>query len=84
MQKIHSYYTGNDEPATRTSNNDLETKLIAGQPGATARGRRRQQGRPMGPVGFLLESVHLQAAGMGEDLIIRRQGHADVDIDGLP
>ena len=82
-QRIPSLYTQKGAPAPRSSNVELVIKLIARQPGTIARARTRRQCRLLGPIGFLLESAHLQASALGHDMIVRRWGCADIDSDGL-
>lgn len=41
--------------------------VVAGPPGSSQRMLARRKCKPLGPVGFLLESAHLQAAAIGHD-----------------
>ena len=52
------------------SYDDLRHKQVAGEPATKHRATIRRQCKPRGPVGHLLESVHMQAASMdGEGTI---------------
>ena len=55
-------------------------KMIAEEPGTSQRTRIKKECKPLGPVGFLLETVHMQASAMDDKKIIHQQTQAPIDL----
>ena len=70
IKDIYKGYQKRNEPGIYKNEEDLKGRIIAGEPGTTNRARQRRRRRPHGPVGFLLESLFLQAAALSPDLVI--------------
>ena len=58
----------------------LRNKELAGDPATAERAKVRNQCKPKGPTGFLLESIHMQAATLNENLTIQQWDQQDVEI----
>ena len=66
IKTICQAYKQRKEPGIHMDEEQLRNKKVAGDPATTERAEIRNQCSPKGPVGFLLESLHLQAATMDE------------------
>ena len=84
IRRIYDKYAQNQEPATTASMNDIAEKCFTGEPGSLEQSTARAQCHPKGPVGYLLESVHLQAAALDRNLVIKQHNQPDIDIRGAP
>ena len=62
----------------------LRNKKVAGDPATTERAEIRNQCSPKGPVGFLLESLHLQAASMDEGYKVQQNNQQSIDLVNGP
>ena len=62
----------------------LEAKKVAGGPATADRAEIRNQCSPKGPVGFLLESLHLQAATMDEGYKVQQHNQQRIDLVNGP
>jgi hypothetical protein len=51
----------------------LREKEVAEEPGTSTRTKMRRECNPKGPVGYMLETVHLQASAMDDDFKIHQQ-----------
>lgn len=49
----------------------LKRKVIAGEPASPERAKVRRQCKPYGPIGLLLESIHMNTAVLDEELQIQ-------------
>ena len=64
--------------------NDQQPKDEGGDPGTKARAKLRNQCKPQGPCGLLLESIHLQSASLDELFQIRQFNQQPVEVVGGP
>ena len=62
----------------------LRMKTQAGEPATPERGRLRKQCNPQGPIGFLLETVHMQASTLDEDFIVRQWNQPPISVFRTP
>ena len=53
---------------------------MGGDPATAGRARVRKQCKPQGPVGLLLESIHLQAAALDEEYRILQFNQQAIDV----
>ena len=58
----------------------LSNKKVAGDPATAERALIRNQCAPKGPAGFLLESLHLQAATMDERYKVQQHNQQSIDL----
>ena len=58
----------------------LRNKELAGDPATAERAKVRNQCEPKGPIGFLLESIHMQAATLNENLTIQQWDQQDIEV----
>ena len=84
IDEIYEGYHENDEPGCYRGLEELKDRTIAGEPGTAQRGRLRKRCKPFGPVGFLLESIFLQAAGMDCNYEIRQWNQPTIQIWQAP
>ena len=72
IDKILSEYRRRKEPGTeeRLAADDLEEgltwKVIAGEPASPERAKVRRQFKSYGPIGLLLDSIHMNRSGVGQ------------------
>ena len=59
-------------------------KRIAGDLATAERAEVRNQCKPKGPVGFLLESLHLQAATLNENYTIQQWNQQSIELINGP
>ena len=64
VKEIYEGYRKRNEPGIYKDDEDLKDRIIAGEPGTKQRSRQRKRCKPHGLVGFLLESLFLQAAAL--------------------
>lgn len=83
-KEIYSRYQEQEEPATKHTDEGLQSKDEFGPPASKERANLRRQRRPHGPVGLLMETAHLQAAGMADRLIVKQWNQPAVDILQAP
>ena len=62
----------------------LKRNVIAGHPASPERAKIRRQCKPFGPVGLMLESIHMNAATIDEDLEIQQYNQAPIKIIEAP
>ena len=72
IQEIYSKYKEGDEPATKHNKEDLLGKDVHGPPASKERASLRKQCKPHGPVGLLMETMHLQTAGLTDKFIVKQ------------
>ena len=84
VREIFDIYRQNGEPATLADQGNLASKRDGGDPGTMPRARLRNQCKPKGPIGYLLESLHLQAAALDEDFCIVKAGQAKISVQKTP
>ena len=68
VKEIYERYANNKELGIDIDEEHLMNKTIAGEPATPERAKLRKECNPQCPVGFLLESLHLQAATMNQFL----------------
>ena len=86
IQDIFNKYKDDGRPAICEDGNDmkLNSKILAGEPTSKTRATLRSQCNPQGPVGYMLESVHLQAAMMDTSYKIHQHNQPSVDTMEVP
>lgn len=62
----------------------LRDKDVAGEPGTSHRGKMRKQCKPKGPVVYLLETLHLDAAVLDESKTIYQYNQPPLNIEHAP
>lgn len=76
VEEITDLYRKKKEPGTTQSlgggYEDLRDEEIAGEPTTKGRATPRRQCEPHGPIGLMLEPVHLNVAVIDDDLYIRQ------------
>ena len=72
INRIMKKYKDNEEPGTHKNDEQLKSKKVAGAPTSNERSSIRKQCNVKGPVGYLLESMHRNAATVDTDFIIRQ------------
>ena len=83
-KEILEEYRKRGEPGCYKGEEDLATREIAGEPGTPQRSRLRKRCKPQGPIGFLLESLFLQAAAVGGAFHIKQWNQPDIAIREAP
>ena len=73
-----------DEPGTIADEEELRLRMPAGDPTTKQRMEMRKQCKPKGPMGYLLESIYLQAASMNEKFVIKQHNQPDISIIETP
>ena len=84
VQDICEKYKDKDEPATKHTEKDLLGKDVVGPAASKERASLRKQCRPHGPVGLLLETMHLQTAALTDQVIIKQWNQPAIDIMQAP
>ena len=83
IEENHQLYKEAGEPGILKANQSKEEQLkkeIAEEPGTSQRTRVKKECKPLGPVGLLLETVHMQAAAMDDKKVIHQQNQAPIDL----
>ena len=80
MKEIYEHFKNKKEQGIFQDEDRLRTKSLGGDPATSERPKCWKESKAKGPVGFLLESMRLQAAGMDEDFAMRQTNQAPVDI----
>ena len=80
VKTIMGAYKRRGEPGMHQDEDQLRNKELAGDPATAERAKVRNQCKPKGPIGFLLESIHMQAATLNEHLTIQQWDQQDVEI----
>ena len=60
--------------------NEQLNKVIAEEPGTSQTTKVKKECTPLGPVGFLVETIHMQASVMDDKKIIHQQNQAPIDL----
>ena len=60
--EIMEAYKEKGEPGIFKDNEQLKMKTQGGEPMAHERAEKRRQCNPQGPIGYLLETAHIQAS----------------------
>ena len=86
IQDIFNKYKDDGHPAIGEGSDDmnLSSKVLAGEPTSKTRATLRSQCSPQGPVGYMLESIHLQAAMMDAGYKIHQHNQPSVDTMEVP
>ena len=86
IKDIFTKYHEQGHPAICNDDKDPEIgkKVLGGEPTSKARATLRSQCKPQGPVGFMLESLHIQAAMMDDTYKIHQFNQPCVDILEVP
>ena len=77
---ILAVYRSKGEPGMHQHDEQLRDKALAGDPATAERAKVRNQCKPKGPIGFLLESIHMQAATLNDNLTIQQWDQQDIEI----
>ena len=87
INDILEIYRDREEPGisgTEIDNEELSNKEIAEEPGSSQRGKMRKQCDPKGPVGFLLETLHLNGSVLDVNKTIRQYNQPPLNIEHGP
>ena len=76
-------YRAKGGPGTKVEEEDLKAKEVAAEPGSAERGNKRKECDPKGPIGLLLESLHLHAAALDMDYNLVKWNEPDIQIDRM-
>ena len=68
------------EPGVFTAEDAATPKQDGGDPATKARAALRKKCKPMGPIGLLLEAIHLQAASMDGSWTIRQLNQQPIEL----
>ena len=82
--EIMEKYREMHEPGCYTTADELKEKPLAGAPCTPERARLKKQCRPQGPIGLLLESIHLQAATIDRDFNIHQWNQPAIQLTKAP
>jgi hypothetical protein len=80
VKQIMQEYSKRGEPGMHRDEEQLRGKVLAGDPATAERAEVRNQCKPKGPIGFLLESIHMQAATLNEDLTIQQWNQQGIEL----
>ena len=58
----------------------MHRKKVAEEPGVSERTKMRRQCNPKGPIGYVLETVHLQGSAMDDGMRIHQHNQAPIDL----
>ena len=77
---IYRKYQQLKEPGIHRAKDETCPKKDGGDPATPARSAIRKGCKPLGPIGLLLESVHLQAASIDQQWRVRQYNQQPIDI----
>ena len=77
---IFRKYQERNEPGVFREEDDKKPKVDGGDPATKARSAIRRGCKPMGPIGLLLESIHLQAASLDPSWRIVQYNQQPIDL----
>ena len=77
---IYRKYQQLREPGIHKAKDETTPKYEGGDPATPARAASRKPCRPLGPIGLLLESVHLQSAAIDQQWRVRQYNQQPIDI----
>ena len=80
VKTIMAAHRRREEPGMHQDEEQLRNKELAGDPATAERAKVRNQCKPKGPIGFLLESIHMHAATLNENLTIQQWDQQDIEI----
>ena len=83
-KEIMEEYKKRGEPGAFISDEELRKKTPGGEPTTTERAEMRRRCKPQGPVGYLLETAHLQASSIDDSFTIKQWNQPNVDILRTP
>ena len=72
-QEIYQLYKQRGEPGIFQPQDELGPRMVGGDPATPARSELRKMCKPMGPIGLLLEAVHLQSSSVDPSWRIRQE-----------
>ena len=84
IRDILRYYAAGGDPGIIKDGEDITRKEFAGEPMTAERSKVRSQCKPQGPVGHLLEAIHMQGACLDREMKIHQWGQPPIDIVGAP
>ena len=84
VEHIYNAYHLIGNAATTYNATHLAELQIAPPPGDPRRKKWKQKDNPRGPVGLLLQGLHLYAAALSPDMTICRHEEAPISINHLP
>ena len=77
---IFQMYEMTGEPGIYIDDKGLNEKTQAGEPMSRERARLRKQCKPKGPIGFLFETIHLQASCMASSFTVHQWNQPSVNL----
>ena len=83
-KEIYQMYEMQNEPGIYKDDISLSQKTQAGEPMSRERARLRKQCNPRGPIGFLLETAHLQASSIDCNFVIHQWNQPSISILDAP
>ena len=83
-KEIYDMYAEDKEPGAITEEEVIKLRKPAGGPTTKQRMDMRNQCKPKGPLGYLLESLYLQTASVDGNFVIKQFNQPDVSILGAP
>ena len=84
MQAILEAYRNKEEPGCHKDDEQLREKTLGGDPASAEKAGIRKQCKPTGPIGFYLETLHLQTATMDEDYTLRQWNQPKIELQKGP
>ena len=88
MDENLEMYAENQEPTTIKKGEEAQAKNvnkhIADEPGRSMRTAMRRQCKPKGPVGILLETLHLQSSAIDDEKVIHQFDQPPIDLLNAP
>ena len=84
MEAILQRYRQLGEPGIHVDEEQLRNKQDGGDPGTKGRAKVRGQCKPKGPCGYLLESIHLQAATLDGKYRIKQANQQTIELVSGP
>ena len=80
VRAIYRMYSERKEPGIYKQGDKEQQKAEGGDPTSKARAALRKRCRPLGPIGFLLESIHRQAAPLDPSWKIIQFNQQPIDL----
>ena len=84
VDKIYHEHAKAKEPGIDVDDHFFTEKCIAEEPATPERAKLRKQCNPQGPIGFLLESLHLQAATLSKKYKVKQWNQPEIGLASGP
>ena len=86
IKDIFNYYVEQGHPGICRCYDDpnLKSKMPAGEPTSKIRAELRSQCKTRGPIGYMLESIHMQAAAMGVNYEVHQFNQPSINVMEVP